>query len=972
MNKLLKVIFFSSLLLVLLSSSVYSLTWDNVLRYDGNKITITDNLGLGGELAEVELVYNDDTCFSECVAIWDVTIYQDEDDFLSLIEFENTQSFKKNIEHKFEYVTGYNEIEVDDYGRSCSPVIGSKNNSETCTQIKTGSHIVMEEVWSSFNVKGKLPVGNYIIRLTGYKDWGESIDWIPTFYGKKVSEWAWWHSPAPFLYYKFDEAVNCSTPIDTTGNTTAFVTGCLNYTTGKLGNAMTWTGSESRNNAHIKQDFQTPEWQGNFTEGANFTIAFWLKSNNAATDLGTNSLNAQYIMSRGQFNDLSLGGWFVYLNNTKGLVFAMKSSEDVEQWVNTSIIATSTWQRVVITRDGNTEVNALKIYADNTLSNQINLPQSFNLTASTIGTHNFTVGNVDQELNSYGLNQTSLDDLVIYMDDWSAADVTEDWNGGAGLTSDVSEIALTINLDLPADNLESASSVINFTGRNLVTGGNFTNTTVYIWNSDGGVFDTNTSVIRGTTNSTNLTNVNPFINSDIYKWNIYTCAENITSVSCAFAAANRTIDWGLIVDKEYFNTSVYETINQQVHFNVTVGEPVASANLYYDGISYASTVINITGMSYKLSNNFNTPLVGSSFLNDTNRELFYQIIYSSGATKNTTTRYQNVSFINFQLCNATWTTKYLNISFIDESTSAHINGTIAASSWVYYLSSASVNRTLDYSTTTNFSNYAFCFNPSSHSVKTVIERIQYSLNGYPQRRYELAETPFTSTRTDTTLFLLAAGKGIYSTYSVQTSAGVAILDVKVTAERQVGGAWFLIESGFTDSAGAVTFWLNPDYDHRITATKTQYVPFQGTIRPSASTYTIILGTSTSDVVFESDLEGIKWSYAPRVGRLSKNQSYKFQFNITTSKENIIGCKMELTNISGSVLNSTTAGCGAGGGNLSFWRNMSDGTRFYGKFYVDVGGGFIILVALLATGILSKIIGPPMFALFDMIYRLFGL
>ena len=147
------------LLALVFAPLISAMTWDNIKDVKGNKVTIIDNLGLGGKLVEVDLLDNTDYCLSECYAIWNVTIYKDDDNFLDEIEFLNVLKNGQTLDYKFEY--------------------SFKNK------------------WETFDVKRKVPAGNYLIKLTGYKKMYDDIDWQPTFYGKKITEWAWWHTSAP-------------------------------------------------------------------------------------------------------------------------------------------------------------------------------------------------------------------------------------------------------------------------------------------------------------------------------------------------------------------------------------------------------------------------------------------------------------------------------------------------------------------------------------------------------------------------------------------------------------------------------------------------------------------------------------------------------------------------------------------------------------------------------------------------------
>ena len=74
------------LLGIFLISLTSALTFDNRLRsYDESTetIIIDDNFGIGGDLVKVQLMENTYTCLTECHAILNITIYNDDDNFLS-------------------------------------------------------------------------------------------------------------------------------------------------------------------------------------------------------------------------------------------------------------------------------------------------------------------------------------------------------------------------------------------------------------------------------------------------------------------------------------------------------------------------------------------------------------------------------------------------------------------------------------------------------------------------------------------------------------------------------------------------------------------------------------------------------------------------------------------------------------------------------------------------------------------------
>ncbi|MCK4501322.1 hypothetical protein KAU11_12550, partial [Candidatus Babeliales bacterium] len=267
-----------------------------------------------------------------------------------------------------------------------------------------------------------------------------------------------------------------------------------------------------------------------------------------------------------------------------------------------------------------------------------------------------------------------------------------------------------------------------------------------------------------------------------------------------------------------------------------------------------------------------------------------------------------------------------------------------SSTWYYWLGDGTVNKSLLYSTTTANESYGFCFTPTDRTMENTIA-LQYSVNpagdiNYPQRRWT-STTALTNTTTNQKLYMLEGTDGTYSIYQVQNSVGTGIQGAKVQAERQFSGVWTLIEEGTTDSAGSVTFWLNPDYDHRISVTKTGYVSAQVTVRPSSSTYSIILGGGgESTVAYNDTMDGIRWILWPTSGNGNFDGSDSFGVNVTASLGNIVACKFNIINRTETL--GTTTGCGAYGGNISVTIDATNHTRLWGQFYLDLGDGYYMV------------------------------
>lgn len=294
-------------------------------------------------------------------------------------------------------------------------------------------------------------------------------------------------------------------------------------------------------------------------------------------------------------------------------------------------------------------------------------------------------------------------------------------------------------------------------------------------------------------------------------------------------------------------------------------------------------------------------------------------------------------------CSASNNITYINFTFKDENTLANINAEVDSSSWVYWISNQSDNQSLSYSNTTSQASYPFCHVPANETIQ--IDLIfKYSNDSYPQRTYVLSNQSLTNTTTNQVLYLLGSGDGIYSSFQFYSSGNnQPISDLKVTIEREINSVWTIIGSGTTDNAGAVTFWVNPNYNHRITASKTGYTTQTQTVQPSQSVYTIFMGSTELNVT-EYRYRNIKFNLSPSAGRLDKNTIYNFNYNVTAGDSNIISCKFELKNLSLDVVASNTTGCSASGGNLTITYNTGSNNKLFGYYYVDVGSGLELLKA----------------------------
>lgn len=402
-------------------------------------------------------------------------------------------------------------------------------------------------------------------------------------------------------------------------------------------------------------------------------------------------------------------------------------------------------------------------------------------------------------------------------------------------------------------------------------------------------------------------------------------------------------DFGYEENSQTYNITTYETSTETFRLNISIDPNLyttQSATLVYNGTAYTSTS-SLQNGKVIFTSTIDIPLSISSYQNNT----FYwniSLSNSSGTTYyQTSIKNQTVYPIYFSLCNSTNRAVYVNFTFKDESNSNSLSAFTDLSTWTYYLGGGTRNKTLLYSNQVySNSSYAFCLLSNNQTMKTVLQYYQYSATGFPQRQFYYSG-PLTNSTTNQILYLLNASAGVYTTFIANTQSGGTIPGVTVQVYRQISGLNTLISQGITDAAGASTYWLNPNYDHTVIFSKNGYNTQSLTLRPTQSTYTVVMNGGTSNASFSQYLSGVEWTHYPSQGVLQPNTTYTFGLNITADYGDITRCKLELLNNTAFVL-TTVSGCSAYGGNISVNYNTGNNQVVFMKFYIDQGSGYVVL------------------------------
>jgi hypothetical protein len=209
---------FSVVLLFFVFLSSASLNVTKIYDVYTRTVTILED---GNNIAEIQLIHNTDSCFTNCEALIRIspsvqiklpaTANSDYKwDFIkALPEQAGLKSYSFEIQKSISYI-------VTDYSEVCNPhnlayENGTVSTVKNCTKIETGSHIEYKISYEPFNFWSEtLEAGkDYYIKLKGqkYVTLGENnIEWIPTFYSLRLNEFAWWNSN--FTYCRNMEITN--------------------------------------------------------------------------------------------------------------------------------------------------------------------------------------------------------------------------------------------------------------------------------------------------------------------------------------------------------------------------------------------------------------------------------------------------------------------------------------------------------------------------------------------------------------------------------------------------------------------------------------------------------------------------------------------------------------------------------------------------------------------------------------------
>ena len=966
---------------------------DDVKVYDENLKTYSlDNFfGYGKHISDLELKTPQNFKVTRGYQkIAEIEIRNGEYDYENIINGMKLYNIKdgmkelvRNVDYKYKTI-----IQVPEYKTICDEgfsVNGTAINTN-CRQEQIGLKDEVE--WKDFTRNSLLKGENLTLGIFTEVKKGDRIEWVINVYGnEKLIAWARWEESWNVgleLYYKLDESSGAV--IDSIGTYNGTNNGA---TTGVDGIINTAYDFESTENDYINI---TPNGI-DMTQYLSINVWVILEDLSSLVVIVSPTVSGGWTFQVQSAGSVAFGKWGIDGVDTLTtynlsiselyMLTLVYNTTGANFFVNGTLVQTSAYSTVFSDQDyyigqgvsgavpfdgvmdeisvwnrslTNTEViNLFDAQKDGFISGQyttvfgeitLNSPiDNFNSSSQTInfnGTVTFPDGitnnsliidGILNETNSSGINDTD------YLFTKTFTDGNYNWTYEACSSSSDCITAITRNFTIdtifPQINITYPIGTIDFHEINTNLSLNWT---VSDLNLDSCWYDWNGTNVSVTCldNQTNI-NITDGTNVNLILWvNDTSGNTNSSFTSWDYLAFQNSITFNSITYETAYETYLLQIISKS-------GVTPSNGRFNYGGTEYTATITPTGGNNYNISGRSqDIPTVGGATDNS------FNFTWTSDSSDIGTSNYnQTVYPISFSMtltsCDA-GSLNYLNFTFKDEADDADLNASNDLTDVNYWLGSGTVSKSLITSNTTDNDYYVFCLEPQNRTL-TLDMVFKYSRSGYPIRTFAYDGDSFTNETTNQTLYLLATADGIYSSFNIINSVGNPIQGVKVIIERQFSGVWTVIGQDTTGSDGSVTFWVNPNFQHRITAEKTGYTTGIVTITPTQSTYTMTLASSLEEGGYISELPGLKWVVLPAIGTIPSGNN-NFNATVTSTESNLENCKFELLNSTNSsqVLAITTDITNSSYCYLTITYGATENNNLFGRLSIDTDNttGFVVV------------------------------
>ena len=616
-------------------------------------------------------------------------------------------------------------------------------------------------------------------------------------------------------YWKMDEA--SGNIADSAESVTGTAGGSPVYgKTGIIGDAIYFSGNDW---------FQI---NGLASTSTSYTYQYWINSSKSGYGIAT------------ILTDTEFGRLIIRLED-EGDKFGFYESE-IKSISSNAAILDGTFHHVILTLDGTTQEAKLYydgVYIDNQTYEDRNLGGRSAIGANYAQTASW-------------ISATTLDELAIWERVLTSIEVSQLYNGGAGLAYPLPTPAdvqvLTVTLNTPTNDSHTSNPIMVFNASYSYTLLNTTNATYYIYNSTG-TFNKTTVTLTPASNSSKL-NVTGFSTGN-YDWNVYGCGENGTGgVVCNWSSVgNYTFEWiPFSIDSETHLDSSVETNRETFKINITStsGYTIGNARLVYNGTNYENAdKVQIDSDSYALTRTIYIPPANLNANFNTTKVTFYWNISVinelTGATAySTTSDYnQTVHELKFQKCSTNVNITLVNFTLYDEATLSRINASANTTSFQasFNFGAYSENKAKNYSygnLSSDNSSFTFCTKNSSRTIYVDMVSI-ISATGYAERNYYLSNSTLTNATSEIQIYLIPEDDALEFFISVtQGLKAVTGASVQVAKFFVGEGIYKTIEIDETDSNGEFNIYLDLDRDYQATIIKDGAVLGVKTFKSSCS------------------------------------------------------------------------------------------------------------------------------------------
>lgn len=492
-------------------------------------------------------------------------------------------------------------------------------------------------------------------------------------------------------------------------------------------------------------------------------------------------------------------------------------------------------------------------------------------------------------------------------------------------------------------------AIVTFSATTTPTLSTLVNATFYLWENNT-LNNTQFTSLTGITTQTNLTwnRTSAQMPDDEWSWGVTTCYTDGTVPKCYSTQNNSFTTFSVqFSPSSTYDNITYEMTNSTYSMNITsTGFVNLSGTLVWEGVEYPAVT---TG------NNINVTFTRSIWIPiGTGSKTFNWHVDYGGQLKESTPENVTVLSSFLGLCNSTNNVPFFNINYRDETTNSAINATIVSSIWNYNITGSPYGKQLIFSSPiVNGSQqtslqHSFCFTPPYAQLSVSSATYQY---GNPNLGYSTKIWPFqnlalSNSSTAATLFLINlidSGTTPVTFQTISSQTNTVIAGVRVQVYREISGTTTLVNDGYTDAAGTISYFMSPITPYTVVAFGGGCNQLTSTITPTSNQYNILLScTNEAATQFSSIIDGVTYTRTPADG-VNTPGTAQYTFNIHSSNLNMTRVKFQLVNAQTRevlIFNSSltnTANCGTTDCALTLTYTTYTGDNIKGMYYAAING-----------------------------------